>query len=413
MKLLSKTSRNYLWVSFTVMAITGVLLFFFLLKTVSEEIREQLELQSEMVTAELTAGKIIRFPLVQINSEKTAALYQPPIFRDTLMYDHIQKKKEGYYYLKQTRIISGKPVSIMVMTTHIGWDGYTEAIVIIFIVMACMLVFAGGLVNYFINRKLWTPFLLNLHQLKSYSVSSKTNLQLIPSPIDEFKELNIVIADLAKRARKEYTGLKEFTENASHEIQTPLTIIKSRLESISQLPIDAELANYLLDAKQALDRLSKLNKGLLLLAKLDNDTFPDQKRIDLGVMLRSITEQMEDLFEQRGIKIITDIQDKKIYGSPYLLEILISNLLSNMRLHAKPNGQIKIMLDNRQMAFSNEGDPMAFPEDRLFTRFGKTAAGYNGNGLGLSIIKQICIAHQWSIVYFYDKNVHVFEIKFQ
>jgi len=412
MKLLSKTSINYLWVSFTVLAITGVLLFFLLQKTVSEEIKEQLELQSEMIAAELKAGHSISYPLVEINKEQIAVPRPSPVFRDTLIYDHIQKKEEGYYYLKQIKIIAHQPVKIMVMTSHIGWDGYTQAIIVIFIVIAAMLVLAGGLVNHFINRKIWNPFLLNLKVLQAYSVSSKTNLQLVASPIDEFKELNIVVNDLAQRARKEYVGLKEFTENASHEIQTPLTIIKSLLESMSQLPVDAALAGYLLKTKQAVDRLSRINRGLLLLAKLDHTIFPDQKEIDLDTILLTIIEQMEDLFEQRGMKILMNIKSKKIHASPYLLEIMINNLLSNILLHGQHQSEIKIELEDQKMTFYNEGEPLEFPSDKLFTRFGKTTAGPNGSGLGLSIIKQICFAHQWDIIYKRRENTHIFQIDF-
>lgn len=412
MKFLSKTSINYLWVSFTVLAITGVLLFFVLLKMVSEETREQLELQSDMIIKELNTGQIIRYPLVEITKTNVLPHDYSPIFRDTLIYDYIQKKKEGYYYLRQTKIINGNPVTITVMTTSIGWDGYTEAIVWIFIAMACMLVLAGGLVNYFINRKIWSPFLLNLKQLQSYSVSSKADLQLVSSTTDEFKELNIVVSDLAQRARQEYNGLKEFTENASHEIQTPLTIIKSRLESMSQLSIDPELANHLIDTKRAVDRLSRLNRGLLLLAKLDNNLFPDQKEVDLNIILNNLLEQMEDLFEQRGMKVVKHIKDKKIHASPYLLEILITNLLSNILHHGKHESEIRIDLSSHKMIFYNEGEPIGFPPEKLFTRFGKVTKEQKGNGLGLSIVKQICIAHQWDIIYTYIDKTHIFEINF-
>lgn len=410
MKLLSKTSINYLWVTFTVLVITGILLFFFLFRTVSEEIREQLELQADMIVTELTAGQSINYPLVEITAIQQPSHTPSAVFRDTLIYDHSQKKDEGYYYLRQTRLIKGKPLSITVMTTHIGWDGYTQAIVMMFVVMAFLLVLAGGLVNYFVHRKIWNPFLLNLKILQSYSVSSKADLQLVPSSIDEFGELNLVVKDLAQRAQQEYTGLKEFTENASHEIQTPLTIIKSRLESMSQLSLNPEIAAYLIDTKQAVDRLSRLNRGLLLLAKLDNYVFPDRKDLQLDTMLLNMTEQMEDLFEQRGMRIVKTIQEKKIYASPYLLEILITNLLSNMLQHGKHQTEVSIDLQANKLTFSNQGGAIDLPHEKLFSRFGKTTAGYNGNGLGLSIIKQICTVHLWEIVYTYKEDTHIFQI---
>jgi len=412
MKLLSKTSISYLWVSFTVLAITGVLLFQLLRKFVSDETREQLELQTEMVAIALQKGKPISFPFVEITPLQAKKNDQLPIFRDTLIDDFVQQKKEGYYYLKEKKMILGVPFMITVMSANIGWDGYSQAILFIFIIMACLLLLAGALVNYFINKRLWDPFLINLERLKQYSVSSQTALQLVPSAIDEFKELNEVTADLAKRAREEYTSLKEFTENASHEIQTPLMIIKSRLESISQRSIDEVVARYLVDTKQAVDRLSRLNRGLLLLAKLDNDTFPDQEQVNLNVILQNLLVQMADLFEQRNMTLQTTIKAKKVDGSPYLLEILITNLLSNILQHAQKESEIRIELDANHMLFSNPGAPLEFAADKLFARFGKESKKQNGNGLGLSIVKQICMTHHWEITYSYLAHCHIFEITF-
>jgi len=258
----------------------------------------------------------------------------------------------------------------------------------------------------------WRPFLLNLGQLKSYSVSSPGNLELIPSTIDEFTDLNVVLQDLTTRARKEYIGLKEFTENASHELQTPLTIIESRMESISQLDINEEIAYYLLDAKRSLDRLSRLNRGLLLLAKLEHDEFPDQQEVDLRQLVKSLAEQMEDLFEQRGMKLNLTLEAIMVPASPYLLEIMISNLIANMRFHGLPKTEVFIKLNDRGITFSNPGEPLAFSPERLFSRFGKTTKTHKGHGLGLSIVRQICINHKWEITYSYHAGNHVFGITF-
>lgn len=413
MKLLSKTSISYLWLSFTVLIVMGIMLFFFLRTAVSAEIRERLELELAMVKAELRAGEPVISPMIEIDTVNKAELKLPPSFKDTLIYDAVQNEKEGYYYLKGHVLIKGQVLRIMVLNSYIGWDGYTQAISITFFAMACMLVIAGAFVNYRINRKIWSPFLFNLELLKSYSVTSQKELQLQHSDIDEFEGLNHVIFDLAKRARNEYVDLKEFTENVSHEIQTPLSIVKSRLENISQSAMDADLARYLLDAKEAVDRLSRVNRGLLLLAKLKNDQFEDSKLIDMAQVLKANIALMEDLFEQRNLKINEDIKPHQMYASPYLMEILVLNLLSNLRVHANINTEVFVKLDQHSMQFSNEGPPLAFPVEKLFHRFGKKFNGYTGTGLGLSIVKQICVINNWEINYCYRDDKHLFKIDFQ
>ncbi|MES2456959.1 MAG: HAMP domain-containing sensor histidine kinase [Bacteroidota bacterium] len=412
MRLLSKISYYHFWLSAFVLGITGFMLFLFLRKEISKEIEEQLELQLDMVYEEIRAGRNIDFPLVQISSGDERLMKQPKIFKDTLIYDRVQKVLEGYYYFEESKIINGKPHRVRVMTTYIGWDHYSKTILYIFLTIALSLVLLGTLVNYLISRSIWRPFLINLKRMQGYSVSSKDVLQLSRTDVKEFQEMNQVLTDLAERGRKEYNALKEFTENAAHEIQTPLTILKTRLESISQLEIDRELGRLLNDAKQAVSRLSKVNKGLLLLAKLENDSFPDKQWIDLAEVLKRNYDLMEDLFQHKSMHVDLHTEAKKVFASAFLMETLISNLLSNIISHSDPGVAVSISLSDQKLELSNKGKPLAFPESKLFSRFTKGIDGYNGNGLGLSIVRQIAISNSWQVSYSYKNHAHVFTVTF-
>ncbi|RYD84191.1 MAG: HAMP domain-containing histidine kinase, partial [Sphingobacteriales bacterium] len=305
MKLIVKTSLHYLWLSLSILIATGTIFYLVLRGNISAEIREQLELQIDMVSNEVKKGHQVIFPLVEVKQLSSNSI-TPPIFRDTLIYDYLQDEYEGYYYLSEVQVINSKPYSIRVMTTYIGWNEYLKTISLIFLGLTFLLVTAGIVVNYFISKNIWQPFLKNLAILKEHSVQARTNLVLERSDIDEFEQLNTVLYEYADRNRKEYTGLQEFTENASHELQTPISIIRARLESISQLPLKNEAINYVGDAKQALERLSKVNKGLLLLAKLTHDNFPDQQTLPVSAVLTGQIVQLEELFESRGLKLQQD-----------------------------------------------------------------------------------------------------------
>lgn len=383
----------------------------FLQYEVSTEIKEQLELQATMVADEIRADRPVNFPLVSIDTTK-AVLDRPEIFRDTQIYDPLQDKAEGYYYLDETRPINGKKYRIKVMAAHIGIDGYLKAVVYIFITMAILFIGLGALMNYFISKKIWQPFLNNLQKLKFYSVSSQENLVLDGSDITEFKEMNLVLQDLASGARREYSALKEFTENASHEIQTPLSIIQSRLESVSQFELQPEVARFVVDAKQATHRLSKVNKGLLLLAKLENNAFPEKQMIDLKEVIGLKFAEIEDLFANKGLKTELGMQSRTINANPFLVETMISNMLSNMLAHSPANSTVKIVLDEAKLSFHNEGAPLSFPSSNLFARFSKAADDYKGNGLGLSIVRQICTVNGWVVAYEYRDMEHIFTIRF-
>lgn len=412
MRLLSKLSYYYFWLSAFVLGITGVMLFLFLRHEVSKEIEEQLELQTDMVAEEIRMGRNVNFPLVQITRGNVQLMKLPRVFKDTLLYDRLQKESEGYYYFAESKKISNNYYRIKVMITYIGWNNYSRTIIYIFMCIAVMLIILGTLVNYFISSRIWKPFLINLKRMKGYSVSSKEALELARTDVKEFQEMNFVLADLAARGRREYNALKEFTENASHEIQTPLSILRTRLESISQLPVNDDLAKLLNDAKQAALRLNKVNKGLLLLAKLENDAFIDKQSILVHEVLQRNFDLMEDLFQTKALKVTLAIQHKEVFVSSSLMEILISNLLSNALSYSPVKGSVSISLTDEYLEIGNEGSPLTFEESKLFTRFGKGSPGLSGNGLGLSIVKQICISYQWNIAYRYAENQHFFKISF-
>jgi signal transduction histidine kinase len=409
MKLLTKTSLYYFSASLALLIIFGGLLFYLLKKDISEEIQEQLELQVDMIRAEIDRGNTIHYPLVEITkTEKTGPTY----FRDTLIYDHFQKQTEGYYALTATKLVNGTVYKITVLTAYIGWDEYSKTISYIFFGLGLLLVTSGLVVNLQISRKIWKPFLTNLTILKRHALSSKEELVLSVSNTEEFEELNAVLLDFTLRAKKEYQGLQEFTENSSHELQTPISIIRARLERLGQMTLNTQNASYLKDARDALDRLSKVNKSLLLLAKLSGEYFPDIQSVPLSEILTQHLEQLEELYISRQMNLKTHIETCIVNASPHLLDIMLSNLLSNQLKHADPGTDISIKLTDKYLEFSNTGSPLPFPQSDLFNRFVKGDPGKAGIGLGLSIVKKICLIHRWNISYNYVNAVHIFQIRF-
>ncbi|MHA4895337.1 sensor histidine kinase [Pedobacter sp. PWIIR3] len=412
MRLLSKISHYYFWLSLFVLCLTGFLLYLFLRTEISTEIEEQLELQTDMVAHEIDLGRTVSFPLVQVVKGTDAVMKIPKVFKDTLIYDRLQDVNEGYYYLAGSKKIGNSYYRIKVMTTYIGWSNYSLTIGFIFIAIAIMLVVLGTLTNYFISRKIWNPFLINLKKMKGYSVRSNEELKLADTDVVEFREMNLVLTDLADRSKREYAALKQFTENASHEIQTPLSILKTRLENMGQHPLDEALIPLLNDAKTAVSRLSKVNKGLLLLAKLENDVFEDKAWLQLSDIIKKNYELLEDLLSHKQLRMSLKLEDKAVFASASLIDILITNLFSNIINHAQTGAEVLIELNEKKLVMVNDGPLLTFSESLLFTRFTKGSRDAKRNGLGLAIIKQICINNNWEIAYCYAGGKHSFTIVF-
>jgi len=411
MKLLQRSLRYNIVITVISLAVAGILMYYLLKKEITEEMREQLEYQVEEIHQSLERGQTVSYPLVEVEKvdDNIAAC---TIFRDTLIYDPLQDKSEDYYYLLSVRKNSTGNYKIRVMITYIGWHEYSSTIFTMLFLTAAILTLLNVVGSHFFNKRIWSPFFYNLDRLKKFSVSSDEPISLQSSTVVEFKELQKSLQDLADRSQKEYKALREFTENASHEMQTPLGIIQSKLDRMSQLEVSEELADHIVQAKTGVERLKKLNKSLLLLAKLDNNAYSDKVAIPLDIQLRKQLELLEELLAGKEIAAIINIEPVKVHANLFLTEVMLSNLLSNAIRYTTPGDAINISLSGSTLEISNPGVPLDFPEDFLFQRFRKSPQNIQTTGLGLSIVYQICLLNHWQITYSYKKEKHIFTVAF-
>lgn len=411
MKLLQRSLRYNIIITVISLAVAGILMYYLLKKEIIDEMREQLEYQVQGIHQSLENGHAVSYPLVEVEKvDDHVAAYA--LFRDTLIYDPLQHKSEDYYYLLSVKENSTGNYRIRVMTTYIGWHEYSSTIFTMLFFTTVLLTLLNVAGSYFFNKRIWFPFFYNLDKLKNFSVSSDEPISLQSSTVVEFKELQKSLQDLADRSQKEYKALREFTENASHEMQTPLGIIQAKLDRMSQLEVSEELANHIVQAKSGVERLKKLNKGLLLLAKLDNNAYPDKTEISLDIQLRKQLELLEELLAGKKITTVVNIKPVKVYANLFLTEVMLSNLLSNAIRYTAPGNTIHLSLSGSILEISNPGAPLDFPENLLFQRFRKSSQNIQATGLGLSIVYQICQLNNWKVSYQYRESNHVFTVLF-
>ncbi len=202
-------------------------------------------------------------------------------------------------------------------------------------------------VNYWISRKIWVPFYHTLDKIKDFNINDNLKLNLSPTGIREFDRLNRVLNIMSEKIRADYLNLKEFTEDASHEIQTPLSVIKSKLELLFQSEnLTDKQAENIRAIYEATTRLSKLNYSLLLISKIQNQQYASTEQVDLAVIIDKFLLHFQEIIEQKNIRI--DRQYRKDYTlsmNPDLAEILISNLLGNAIKHNIEDGWVSIDLD--------------------------------------------------------------------
>ena len=230
----------------------------------------------------------------------------------------------------------------------------------------------------------------------------------------EFDVLNDTLNDLTKKIQDDFVNLKEFTENASHEIQTPLAIIKSKLELSLHDPLLPEnQRTHIHLAYESAIRLSKLNEALLLLSKIENRQFTEETDVDLAGLINERIAQVEDLTGFRNIIVFLDLTAPfQVKMNRYLAEILVNNLLGNAIKHNVTNGEIRVSGDQHKLSISNTGLPLTIEPSKLFKRFVKQSVNNESTGLGLAIAKEICVTHHLLLEYSYHNQFHTLTITF-
>lgn len=409
MKLLRKTTSLYLGATAVILFMAGIALFFILQEIVQDEMDEQLELQAELLAEQVRTGDVPSLPMATV-TELSTDIPSATITGDTLLYDRVQKKKEDYRYLSTIRTITGRTYRLTVVTAHIGWDQYYLIIFTVFLAAVLSLTMAGTAINFFSSRRIWRPFFHNLKALKEYSVTSSEPMDLMDSDIDEFRELKRSLDQLTQRGRREYRALREFTENASHELQTPLAIIRSKIDRLSQYPVSEEMAEIISQARADVSRLSRINRNLLLLAKLDNRAFEFTDALDIADIIHDHLQRMQDLFAARDIPVTVESSPLTAKGNRYLFDVLMTNMLSNARKYTNDGGDVAIAITGSILTMSNSGAPLDLPEHELFDRFRKGPMHHGSTGLGLAIAREICEVHGWTIRYDYMHGRHHFSI---
>lgn len=265
----------------------------------------------------------------------------------------------------------------------------------------------------FISRKLWQPFNNTLVQIDKFKLEDGVVPFLPDTDIAEFRQLNNALRTLMDKSLKSYNMQKEFTENASHELQTPLAVFNSKLDVLLQdNKMTREQADIFQDLYNVSNRLTRLNKNLLLLARIENDQYAAMEDINV---VGKINEQLPLLYAiSEDIVIKKDFRDCQLVvkGNKILFESMINNLIVNAVRHNKEGGEIFIKVGDNSLVVSNTSDGEALDEAQIFNRFYRPSEKVKGNGLGLSIVKAICEYHKWGIQYNYKNSRHYFSVHF-
>lgn len=415
MRLLTKYNRVNIVIAFFILAVSSISYYYIIryillqqidrdLKVEEQEIFDFVKQNKQLPNASDYKGQAITF-------EKETANDLKRIIKSSTKLNRLENEEEPVRMLTFPVNVNGVVYEATVTKSQAEAEDLLQLIVIITGGIFLSLLVITSVINRFVLNKLWQPFYNTLEQLKNFNLVNAEPLDLPATNLSEFSQLNTSVSEMTKRVSHEFEVLKTFTENASHEMQTPLAIINSKLDLLLQNTNEKQ-AEHLQAIYNATGRLSKLNETLLLLTKIENEQYSNRESVNLKTHLEQKFLQFDELIRARNIRLDYQLENLCLSINKELADILLNNLLSNAIKHNHNNGYINCILTHEKFSISNSGSATTFEQSRIFDRFRKSTHS-EGTGLGLAVVKQICEKSGVDIAYTYNNNEHTFSILFK
>lgn len=416
MRLVPKFTLWYLAITFVVLLVSGFIQFFVFRAEIDFEealmLRERLNHAARRLEQGTTPEQLRRrrIEVAELPMDRPEIEFT---ITDTLAYHEFLQREEKQVKVFTSRKINDTHYYLSAYYGLVESDDIQEAVLTSLRWTILILLLVTAVLAVLVSRTILAPFNKTLSVIQAFQLKRQEPVLLPSSRTKEFQELNIFLGDMMEKARNDYQSLKEFTENASHELQTPIAIMRGKLELLLDTELTDEQARLIVSSQLALDKLSKMGQSLSLLTKIENKEFVAPEPVNLSQLLQDSLFAFQELIEMKAIRLEQEIEPHvKVPLHPVLADILLSNLLSNAIRHNLPNGFIRVKLTRQFLQIENPGEPLRTEASQMFGRFKKGSAESNSIGLGLAIVKRICDQSGLCISYENAGEIHRIRISF-
>ncbi len=419
-KLLNKTLLYYTVFAALLLMLSSPVFYFLSEKLYMDDVDEAIHLRkTEFIQNTLPSLTVKEIPVWNkfnrdIHILGDSVTEKKDVIIDRVFYDTLGVEWEPYHVLYSDIKIEKGKYTMMIRLNLVESEDLMKTTAILYIITLIVLLSVIIIVSKIISNKLWKPFYETLSVISDFNIEQHLLPKFTSSSTKEFEQLNHALQKLIEQNIAAYQTQKEFTENASHELQTPLAVFQSKLDLLLQNPdLTQDQAAIIQQLYEASSRLARTNKNLLLLAKIENNIFTQKENISVDQLIHEVLPYFTEQAEEKEIHISTEIKESVLLSANKgLTEILLNNLLLNAIRHNHPKGKIFIQLKNNQLLISNTGNAQILQKEKLFKRFSKISENAHSSGLGLAIVQQICVLNGWQADYRFENNLHVFSISF-
>ena len=420
MKLIYRVALRLSIFLLPLMALWAVLFYITMVDEINDEADDTLEDYSEMIIIRMLAGRELP-PLNSGSNNSYSIVPVDEFYVDTHprinYYDaevYIPEKEETEPARILTTIFQdagGNYYELKVATPTFEKEDLLRAIFFWVVILYLLLLTTTLILTMWVFHRSMRPLYELLQWLDRYRPGQKNSRVPNNTRIKEFSKLNTAAQEAVDRVENVVEQQKQFIGNASHELQTPLAVLGSRIEWMLDKTEPNEMqAEELLKMQRSLNHIVRLNKTLLLLTKIENGQFPESRPIALGSFIEEQAELYNEIYADRGLSCETDIQeDFTVEMNESLASTLTNNLLKNAFVHSEPGSKIAIIVRPRKLSVSNDG-AQPLDADRIFDRFFQGEKKEGSTGLGLALVKAVCKYYHLGLEYRFDNGRHCFSV---
>jgi len=392
MKLLHRTALNHLLLAIPLVVIGTVAGHYAVRHAVNDELDEQLQHHAELIAARLATGES-ELPgeapdqFVQVLPERSTGI----AFQDTLLYNAAEEGVIPWRMVRYPAVrADGGSATVVIARATVEYEDLVTTVALV-IGGLLLLVFLGNfLVDRWLNTRLWRPFHHTLDQLAHFQVDAPRN-ELPRTGITEFNAMNGTLNAMMAKLQRDFTAQKRFSEQAAHELQTPLAVMQGKLDELIQMPELGELEAGMIEVLyRARERMGRTVQNMLLLARIGNMEYAAAP-VDWQALFQDQAALLAGLMERRAVHFQLHVDKRcELRLHPVLAELVVANLLRNAVQHNHEGGSINVRIGSEGFVVTNSGPTLNVDPERLFERFTKGDPSSEGSGLGLSMVKEVC-----------------------
>ncbi len=419
MKLLHYTYGKLSLLLFLLMAVWGMLFYYAIVDEVVDETDDTLENYGKILISNVlmdssildTEGSLMSFYKFRPISEEEAEDYDE-VYYDSTVYIESEDEDEPVRVMKTAfRMPDGQYYELKLMISILERDDMVEAMLWYLGALFLLFLICTSIGTRLILQSVFRPLHHLLEWLKQIQPGKEVPVLDNPTKIREFRQLGDAAVDMGNRSYKAYEEQKQFIENASHELQTPLAIVRGKVELLAENEAMTEEQLKELDEIYAtLGRAVRLNKSLLLLSRIENGQYTETEDVSVDDVLDELLPDLMDIYEGKHIHLMRTKGETPfvIRCNLSLAQILVSNLVKNSLLHNQEGGELHIVTTSSSLSIKNSGEH-PLDGEKLFRRFYRSIDGKkDSTGLGLAIARSIATSASLRLTYKWEEGMHVF-----